>query len=157
MTSNGYTVDIGWLSEHLTDVESIIRGIGGIGTSAWFDYDAALMEGNVQGMLNALNTIHENTGGIISLTDTGIKLDQCFHLIDNTVNIPSFQPVDTDRIWYECTRRLDKDDMNKLIDVIDALNNMHAYDDIDGIIAYIMNKPVIHHYEKNRLIHDMRL
>lgn len=93
----------------------------------------------------------------ISLTDTGIKLDQCFHLIDSTVNIPSFQPVDTDRIWYECTRRLNKDDMNTLIDVIDALNNMHAYDDIDCIISYIMNKPVIHHYEKNRLIDDMRL
>lgn len=157
MTSNGYTVDIGWLSEHLTDVESIIRAIGVIGTSAWFDYDAALMEGNVQGMLKALNTIHENTGGIISLTDTGIKLEQCFHLIDSTAGIPSFRPVDTDRIWYECTRRLDKDDMNKLIDVIEALNNMHAYDDIDGIITYMMNNRFIHHYEKNRLIDDMRL
>lgn len=127
-----------WISEHLNDIESIIRAVGGIGTIHWHEYLKAMETSNISSMISSFNEIINSNQPSIKLSNGRIPIRQSIHLINNTdykqvVTRPS---LSTDAIWKDAGLILPADDMNILIDAVDAFDNMKAYDDIQTVIDY---------------------
>lgn len=140
--SSHYNPDVGWIGEHLVSIESIIRAVGGIGTTRWFDYDNAMSEGDLDEMLDSFNDIMDENNRSIRLSMASIPLEQSISIINGFETPDKGEPddvltVSTDFIWRKAGRILNADDMRILVDAVDALEEMHAYADIENIIQWI--------------------
>lgn len=129
---------IEWISEHLNDIESIIRAVGGIGTIHWHEYLKAMENSDVNSMLSSFNEIMNSNQPSIKLSNGSIPIKQSIHIINNTEykQIVTKPTLSTDVIWKDAGLILPADDMNVLIDAVDAFDSMKAYDDIQTVIDY---------------------